>query len=280
MRFGYIPLERDDKSRLWNIIYRLVYRVFGRPEYLRVLQAPLIFELLDIQKKDRVVDLACGKAHFAYEAAKTAKSVIATDIKLFRERIPEDKMPNLQLIEADARKLPVEDESIDKVLMSSFLQMIPEDELVLQQCHRILKPDGILVLSVPTDYLYIPKLYHSGWIRRKIRSIFRLPAEYSSFLSDLNRFFEVTGKGYYSLSALVDLINGQGFVIERYEYCPRKTGSFIFEIFLLLMYRMPRKSRFFWALMFLFRPLGLIDRLLPKETKGCEIILKARKSVN
>jgi len=277
MKFGYIPRKRSDKSKLWNAIYRLIYRLFGRPEFIRKLQAPLIFNFLKLQKGDKIVDLACGNAHFAYEIGQRGNFVIATDIKLHKEMMPKDSFPNLYLIQSDARYLPIRSKSIDKILMSSFLQMIEEDELVLKECYRILKEDGFIVLSVPTNYLYIPKLYHSNWICCKVRKILNLPKKYEMLLSGLNHFFGVTGKGYYSLHNLKRLINQQGLDMEQYEYCPNKIGSFIFEFFLLLRYSNPAKRKIFWTIMFVFFPLEIIDRIFFKENKGCEIILKAHK---
>lgn len=277
MKFGYIPKYNNEKSKIWNAIYHFIYSIIGMPEYLRKLQAPLIFEYLDIKKKDKILDLGCGKGHFAYEIAKRADSVIAVDLILDKERTPQNELLNLSFTKGDARYLEIRNKSIDKILMSSFLQMIKEDELILDKCSKILKKDGILVLSVPTDYCYIPKLYYNNWICKKIRRLFNMPEKYKAFLFNLNKIFNVKGKGYYSLSYLNNLLSRKGFIIEKYEYCPKKIGSFIFEFFLLFIHLFPKKSRMFWISMILFYPLGLIDNIFFKKKKGCEIILKAYK---
>jgi len=277
MRFGYIPKNRPDKNRLWNITYRLIHLLFGFPSYLRRLQAPVLFKFLDVHKCDTIVDLACGKGHLAYEIAKKGPVTMALDIDLSAKETIPDKLPNFSFVRSDARYLPFPSESVDKIIMSSFLQMLEDDELVLGECHRVLKENGILVLSVPGDYLYVPKLYRPNWICRKLRSSLNLPEKYMAFLSDLNNLFGVKGKGYYSLSELKDLITKQGFVVDKYEYCPRMIGSFIYE-FLLSIYYASERKKILYAGMFLFYPLGLIDKLLPRNNKGCEIILKARKT--
>jgi len=275
MRFGYIPKNRFDRSRLWNKAYRLTHILFGFPSYLRRLQAPVLFKFLEAKKKDKVLDLACGKGHFAYEIAKKGITTIAVDIKLSIDEIPNNKM-SISFLQCDAKYLPIMNKSVDKILMSSFLQMVKEDNLILEECHRILKKNGLLVLSVPTDYLYIPKLYHSNWIYRKLKNLLNLPEKYENFLSELNNSFGVEGKGYYSLSELKDLIAKEGFIIEQYEYSPKRIGSFIYE-FLLSIYYALEKKKILYAGMFLFYPLGLIDNFLFKKSKGCEIALKARK---
>lgn len=276
MRFGYIPKNRFDKSRLWNKAYRLTHILFGFPSYIRRLQAPVLFKFLEAKKKDKVLDLACGKGHFAYEIAKKGITTIAVDIKLSIDEIPNNKLP-ISFLQCDAKYLPIKNKSIDKILMSSFLQMVKEDKLILEECHGILKKNGLLVLSVPMDYLYIPKLYRSNWIYRKLKNLLNLPKEYRMFLSDLNSSFGVEGKGYYSLSELKDLIAKAGFIVEQYAYSPKRIGTFIYE-FLLSIYYVLGKNKFLYASMFLFYPLGLIDNPLCKNSKGCEIVLKARKT--
>ena len=155
--------------------------------------------------------------------------------------------------------------------------MLKEDKLILKECHRILKRNGLLVLSVPEDYLYIRQLYHSNWICKKIRNLLNMPEEYEMFLSDLNRLFGVKGKGYYSLSELTDLIIKEGFTIEKYDYCPKKIGSFLFEFMLSIHYALS-KRKLLPPYTFLFYPLASVfDDFLPKNSKGCEILLKAKK---
>lgn len=277
MGFGYIPKNRPDKSRLWNITYRLIHLLFGFPSYLRRLQAPVQLSFLGVRKSDTIVDLACGKGHLAYEIAKKGSVTMALDIDLSAKEVIPDKLPNLSFLQCDAKSLPLHSESVDKIIMSSFLQMIEEDKVVLGECHRVLKENGILVLSVPGNHLYLPKLYYPCWFCRKLRSLLNLTDDYTAFLSDLNNLFGVKGKGYYSLSELKDLITKQGFVVERYEYCPRAVGSFIHE-FLLSIYYASGGKRLLSVCMFLFYPLGLIDYLLPRNNKGCGITLKARKA--
>ena len=276
MGFGYIPREKPNKSKLWNKVYQLIHILFGFQSYLRRLQSPVFFKFLEAKKEDKVVDLACGKAHFAYEIAKRGITVIATDIKLPIEGMPKSDLP-ISFLQCDANRLPIKDESVNKILMSSFLQMVKEDEIVLEECHRILKKEGILVLSVPTDYLYIPKLYHWNWICRKLKNLLNLPEKYEMFLANLNDSFGVKGKGYYSPSELKNLITKKGFIAEQYEYSPKRIGTFIYE-FLLLIYYLLGKRKIVYAGMFLFYPLGLMDNFLFKNSKGCEIILKARKT--
>jgi SAM-dependent methyltransferase len=52
----------------------------------------------------------------------------------------------------DLRSIPVEDERFDRILFNQVLEHIPEPPLVLAELHRVLKPGGRLLCSVPLFY--------------------------------------------------------------------------------------------------------------------------------
>ena len=54
----------------------------------------------------------------------------------------------LKLLQHDATKsLPFDDGSFDVVLCQNVLECIPEKAAFLRQCHRVLRPGGVLVLG-------------------------------------------------------------------------------------------------------------------------------------
>ncbi len=63
----------------------------------------------------------------------------------------------------DARKLPFPDNSYDYIIASHFLEHLTADEGItfLQECHRVLKPEGVMRLAVPDAKLLIGK-YAAG----------------------------------------------------------------------------------------------------------------------
>jgi len=56
----------------------------------------------------------------------------------------------------DARKTGLPDDSVDLIVSSETVQFIPIDDLtkILAECRRILKPEGILSLSINCDDIY------------------------------------------------------------------------------------------------------------------------------
>jgi len=57
-----------------------------------------------------------------------------------------------EFVEADVLNLPFENESADSVIFTQVLEHVSDPNLALDQITRVLKTDGILVISVPFIY--------------------------------------------------------------------------------------------------------------------------------
>lgn len=60
-----------------------------------------------------------------------------------------DNVPTAVFFVGDARSLPTLDEAIDNILLTEVLEHIPEPMEVLAECHRLLRPGGRLLVTVP-----------------------------------------------------------------------------------------------------------------------------------
>jgi SAM-dependent methyltransferase len=93
-------------------------------------------------------------------------------LRLLRERLPHAviigsdivhgpleqlalSMPDVPLLEFDLVKCPLPSDSVDAVVLLNVLEHINDDESALRQVYRILKPDGIVAIEVPSG----PHLY-------------------------------------------------------------------------------------------------------------------------
>jgi SAM-dependent methyltransferase len=73
-------------------------------------------------------------------------------------------------LEADLTSLPFSDESFDAVVLGEVLEHIEDDRRALREVRRVLRPAGVVALSVPAN----PRLYGSsdvwaGHVRRYTR---------------------------------------------------------------------------------------------------------------
>jgi SAM-dependent methyltransferase len=208
-------------------------------------------------KSETILDAGCGGGFFTYEIAKKCKISVGIDWKLDKGlSLAIDQQSTVTYVIGDVQKLPFGPEGFDKILLSSVLQMVEDDRAVLMDCYRVLKGKGALVLSVPTGYYFIKELNH--------------------FKSKLKKKFGARGRAYYDLSELTELLQNEGFEVAKIEYSPKKLGSLIFEMGLLLWCRFgfPFFSPFLFCV---FYPIVYLDNLGDTKQIGNEVIIKATK---
>jgi len=69
-------------------------------------------------------------------------------IRSLKPNIENDTVLHLSLVQADAINLPFEDSAFDMVLCLSTLNYIPNYEHAIKEMHRVLKPQGKLIITV------------------------------------------------------------------------------------------------------------------------------------
>jgi ubiquinone/menaquinone biosynthesis C-methylase UbiE len=95
----------------------------------------------------RLLDVGCGhSATFLRAAADQIESGVGVDFKVKPMRVQNIQTLQLKLAEA----LPFEAASFDVVTMLAVLEHIEHEKPILQEVHRVLKPGGKLVLTVPS----------------------------------------------------------------------------------------------------------------------------------
>ena len=106
---------------------------------------------LAINRSDVVIDLGCGIGRYSSELAKFAGKVIGMDLSLDSIRLAKQlfRLKNCDFICCDATHIPVKDSSIDKVSSVDVLEHIQDDNAVLDEIDRVLKPRRRIFLYVP-----------------------------------------------------------------------------------------------------------------------------------
>lgn len=118
------------------------------------------FRFFPINDGDCVLDLGCGEGRHTIaiylQAQVTAIGVDLSfsDLSTARSRFtPFEKKDvsrqTLHLQQADATCLPFADATFDKIICSEVLEHLPDYHCVLEEIQRVLKPQGLLAVSVP-----------------------------------------------------------------------------------------------------------------------------------
>jgi SAM-dependent methyltransferase len=120
-------------------------------------RAEILLEYLEIGDGDKIIDLGCGLGFYLMALSKLREqSPVGYDNDLFRLRQARAKNSHSWVVNGMLEDLPFAKASFDKVLLSEVLEHIPDDSRALAEIHRILKPGGILSISVPhVDYPFL-----------------------------------------------------------------------------------------------------------------------------
>lgn len=105
----------------------------------------------------RTLDAACGEGYGAALLSEAAESVEAVDISeaaVAHARQRYGDINNLRFEVADCTELPFEDDEFDRIVSFETLEHLAEQDELLAEFRRVLKPDGLLVLSSPDKAVY------------------------------------------------------------------------------------------------------------------------------
>ncbi len=151
-----------------------------------------------LPKDDVILEAGSGLSAVVIWLRRRGYNVVGLDYAVNALRVSRQYDPSLPLVAGDIHKLPHADNSIGAYLSFGVLEHFEHGMLPgLQEAYRVLKPGGVLVLTIP-----YPNIIHKLLVlRRKISG--------QSVLND-DEFYEST----YDRSALADNVQQAGFNIE------------------------------------------------------------------
>ena len=119
------------------------------------------FDRLGLRAGDRVLDMGCGAGRHAFEMYRRGADVIAFDmdadelsgvLDLFGAMKDAGEVPDgaeADIKQGDALALPFADGEFDRVVAAEVLEHIHADVDAIKELVRVLRPGGVLAISVP-----------------------------------------------------------------------------------------------------------------------------------
>ena len=102
-----------------------------------------VFEWLDPQPGERILDIGCGNGELTLRLMATGAQVTGVDIS--PDMLAAARACGVDAIEASAEWLPFEDATFDALFSNAALHWIKDHDAMLDEAHRVLKPGGRFV---------------------------------------------------------------------------------------------------------------------------------------
>lgn len=192
----------------WQL--QIFKRSLKKKEKLKLLEKNLLIEPSSI-----ILDLGCAQGILSYFLRQKGGFWISTDLDFINLKTTQNLLKK-NLAQMGPGIFPFKSKSFEMVVSLDYLEHLENDELCLEEIHRVLKKGGHLVLVTP----------HTGrlFFLHKLRSLLGLKLE----------FYGHKREGY-SLKDLREKLNKAHLRIEKHETFSRFFSEFL-ELILNFLY--------------------------------------------
>lgn len=115
-------------------------------------RARRMIEELELKDGLHILDAGCGDGFYLHMLSMLGKYDL-TGIDFDKNALASAKKnlqgKKLKLLHGSVMELPFKDKSFDRVILTEVAEHLPDDLKGLKEVYRVLKPGGILVLTVP-----------------------------------------------------------------------------------------------------------------------------------
>ncbi|WP_025847912.1 glycosyltransferase [Paenibacillus ehimensis] len=170
------------------------------------------FAITELVKDKVVLDAASGEGYGSFILSEYAKNIVGVDISA--EAIVHAQLTyaksNVTFVQGSIEQLPAADHSVDVVVSFETIEHVDESiqHRFLKEIKRVLKPEGILVMSTPDKYVYSD--------RANYRNSFHLREFYKEeFYSFLKEYFNNIDMYYQKHEVSSLIVNNRSDNVKR-----------------------------------------------------------------
>ena len=112
---------------------------------------------VELARDKVVVDAACGEGYGSAFLSQYAQSVVGIDVSAAAVEHATERyrgIANLGFRNCSVTSLPIEAASVDLIVSFETIEHLAEQDEMLQEFRRVLKPDGLLLISSPNRPVY------------------------------------------------------------------------------------------------------------------------------
>jgi SAM-dependent methyltransferase len=193
-----MPVDREELERMLH----------NEADMAAARRVRVVLDYLDVQAGDRVLDCGAGLGWITHVIARLHDCrLAATDYDVPRLLTARrENPPEVSIAASDIYHLPYRDGYFDKVVLSEVLEHVPDDAAALSEVARVVKPGGLVAITVPNrDY---PFLWDPvNWTRERLRLAPIREGFFGGLWTNHLRL--------YARDGLVDLVRRTGLVAEE-----------------------------------------------------------------
>ncbi len=120
----------------------------------------------------QVLEVGCGAGFGLGYLSKRAKRVIGGDMSEYALRLAQKHYNGrVELLSFDAQSLPFKNDSFDVVVVMEVLYYLSQPDKFLDECHRVLVDEGIIVLSMDNKDYPVPFAPHDKFSAQELYAL-------------------------------------------------------------------------------------------------------------